>query len=254
MLPSFSTASFLLLTMLCAAQPASAAVPVYRVGVEEIKYYPAYEDDHGEFIGYSRELLDGFAKSVGIAFEYVPMPVSRLFQEFLSPQGSLDFKYPDNENWQQAQKLGHPVLYSETVLRYVDGVLVRPENLGKGMAELHLLGILRGFTPVGFEDAVRAGRIRLQPSSNFSGLLQQVMHQRMDGAYMNVAVARYQLGAVLRAPDALVYDPGLPHVEDRYKLSTLKYPELILRFNHYLRAHVSTVRALQRKYHIEIPQ
>jgi len=244
--------SRLLLSLsLCAAMAAQAA-QVYRVGVEELKYYPVYEDDHGEYIGYARELLDAFAKSQGIVFKYVPLPVNRLFKTFISPQGNLDFKFPDNPYWQAGLKTPVHIVYSDPVLAYIDGVMVRPEDKGRGLPALRALGTIAGFTPERYRKLIQAGQIRLEEFSNFSGLLQQAINKRLNGAYINVAIARYQLRDVIRAPDALVFDPDLPYTESGYYLSTIKHPDVIGKLNQFLREHANEVNALKRKYQVGV--
>jgi ABC-type amino acid transport substrate-binding protein len=242
----------ILLTFAALAPLPAPAQTVYRIGVEQINYYPIYEDDHGEYIGYARALLDAFAKSQGIAFQYVPLPVARLFSSFLDKNSLLDFKFPDHEDWQAQQKIGRHIVYSVPLLHYVDGVMMRPEQRGKGLAKLHVLGILLGFTPVKYEAEIAAGRMRLAQFPNFSGLLLQALMGRIDGAYMNVAVGRYQTDNILRAPGRLVFDPTLPHVGGGYKLSTIKHPELIEKLDAFMRDHADEVNALQRKYQVAV--
>lgn len=242
----------LLAVLLCVGASNAPAQQVYRVGVEQLKYYPVYEDDHGEYIGYARELLDGFAKWQGIKFQYVPLPINRLFKTFIHPRSNLDFKFPDNAYWQADLKKSARIVYSEPVVGYIDGVMVRPENKGKGLPVLRVLGTIGGFTPVQYLPRIQARQMRLDEFDNFSGLLRQTINKRLNGAYINVAIARYQLRDVLHAPDALVFDPGLPYTESSYHLSTIKHPAMIARLNQFLREHAAEVEALKRKYRLTV--
>jgi polar amino acid transport system substrate-binding protein len=49
----------------------------------------------GNYAGYARDVLDTFAAQYGHTFSYKPMPVARLWDEYLV-QKSVDIKFPDN--------------------------------------------------------------------------------------------------------------------------------------------------------------
>lgn len=229
-----------------------AAAPVYRVGVEDLMYLPYYADDQGDFIGYARELLDAFAMAEGLRFVYVPLPVTRLFVNFLSRTSDLDFKFPDNGYWQSEMKKNVHVVYSDPVVGYIDGVMVLPQNKGKGVGALHTLGTIAGFTPIKYEEPIRSGKLKVAEYKNFTGLVADVRQGKVDGAYLNVLVAQYQLDAVFKANGGLEFDAGLPYVESAYHVSTIKHPDVIQRLNLYLQQHRSEVDALKRKHHVDL--
>jgi ABC-type amino acid transport substrate-binding protein len=234
------------------AAPARAAVPVYRVGVEDLMYLPYYANDQGDFIGYGRELLDAFAKAEGLRFVYVPLPVVRLFATFLGRSSDLDFKFPDNSDWQADMKRHLHVVYSEPVVGYIDGVMVLPQRKGKGVSMLHTLGTIAGFTPIQYEALIQAGKLKVEEYKNFTGLLNSVRQGKVDGAYLNVLVAQYQLDAVFKANGGLEFDSSLPYVESSYRVSTLKHPELIQKLNQFLLQHKAEVEGLKRKHHVDV--
>lgn len=74
----------------------------YTVGVEAINYAPFYSDEGGDYSGFARDLLDLFAERQGCRFVYKPLPVKRLFSSLLNK--SVDFKFPDNPDWQMTMK------------------------------------------------------------------------------------------------------------------------------------------------------
>lgn len=238
---------FVFLAALSMAQT-SNAVTTYVVGVEDLSYLPHYTVDGGEYRGYARDVLDAFAASKGIQFQYQPLPVTRLFQ--LLVEGQIDFKYPDSPYWNQAIKDGVNVAYSEPVAPYVDGVMVRPENLGRDPDHFSKLGTVRGFTPWAWQDRLNADSISLRENPSFSGLLRQTIAGRVDGAYLNEAVARHFLRFELQQPEALVFDPALPHVRDSYFISTTKHAALIDEFNRWLEEQAEFVAAKQREWGI----
>lgn len=226
-----------------------AHAETYVIGVEGIDYKPNGAVENGDYVGYGRAVLDAWAKDRHHTLRYRPMPVQRLFSELL--QGVIDFKYPDSPHWQQAMKTGKNVVYSDTVASFVDGVMVRPENKGKGLENLHSLGILHGFTAWDYLDAQKAGKVSITENPVLAALMQQGLNKRVDGIYISVAVAQYQLDTVLKQPDGLVFDPSLPHSKGSYTLSTIKHPEAIADFNAWMSQNSATIARIKAEYGIE---
>ena len=242
--------SSLLAFILCTASVADAApLRTYIIGVENIDYYPAYRTENGHYIGYGRELLDTFAKARGYHFEYKPFPVPRLFANFF--QGQLDFKFPDNPDWQAEMRAGKNVVYSAPIAAYIDGAMVRPDMADAGIDRIKTLGTLVGFTPWAWMDAIKSKQVALRENADLAALAQQVIARRLDAAYGSVAVMNYQLDHVLKTPGALVFNPKLPYSKNHYFLSTLKHPDVIREFNDWLKHNQATVRALKAKYRVE---
>ena len=128
--------------------------------------------------------------------------------------------------------------------------MVLPENKGKGMDFLGKLTTLRGFTPWDYLGAIKSGEVSLNEVNNMTALVKQVQSGRADGAYFNIAVAEYFLNEKMNAPDAIVFDPALPHTRSHYHLSTLKHPQVIEAFNQFLVDQSSEIEALKREYQI----
>lgn len=226
----------------------------FTIGVEDIDYLPYYGREQGRYIGYAREVLDLFAQQSGHRFSYEARPVRRLYLEFMK-RGELDFKFPDSPGWKASQRQGVSIHYSEPVAEYIDGLMVRPENKGKrGVDELKQIGTVSGFTPWSYLDLIKAGRIRVAENSSTTGVLKQVLKKRVDGAYINVAVAKHQLRAIIRLERGLVFDPTLPHIKSSYLLSSIKHPEVITQFAAFLRTRKDDIAALKRKYSIDSMQ
>lgn len=209
--------------------------------------YSAYED--GEYQGFNRELLDMFAAEKGYRFEYVALPVKRLFVEFSNGVG--DFKYPDNPQWALHIKKDTPIVYSEPVVEYVNGVLVPPDAKGTGVDAIRKLGLVVGWTPLGFQDRIEAGTVELHENNAYDGLLKQAILGRIDGAYSNVATSQYYLKNVLEQPDALVFDETLPHVRSARVLSSIKHLEIIAEFNAFLEERADEIQALKEQHAVE---
>jgi len=238
------------LILLCSLLGASSVGAAdFRVGVELQPYQPFYSVQDGEYQGYARELLDAFAANQGHRFHYVPLPVRRLLNDFLAAK--VDFKFPDDPQWNADLKQGHRIYYSQAAAAYTDGVLVSPEHLGKGMQRIQVLGTQRGFTPWPYLPQIESGQLSVSLSNHVSSLLQMAVNGRVDAIYLNLQVARHALTVDRLPADALVFDPSLPHVEGHYFLSSQHHPEVIAEFDAFLRKNPALLRRLKAKYALD---
>lgn len=242
-------AACLLLCSPARAEPRHSVVRTLVVGVEELDYLPAYAWQQGTYIGAAREILDAFAQAKGYTLSYRPLPIKRLYVELLS--GGIDFKFPDNPSWAADVKQGKSVAYSQPVIGYVDGVLVRPENLGRGVEGTRTLGTVSGFTPFAWLDVIREGKVQVKENPRLDLLLKQAALDRVDGAYASVAVANYQLDRMLGMPGALVFDPRLPHSRDYYRLSSVRQAAIIAEFDAWMAANAAQVKAIKDRFGAE---
>ena len=224
---------------------ANAGKPLV-VGVETTPYFPQYQFDGPQGKGYAADLLDAFAKQRGYDVSYKALPVARLYSVYLA--GEVDLKYPDNSNWQGDAKKGKTIVYSTAVMSFVDGILVKPANKGKGVDALKTVGLLRGFTPWTFLDLVQSGKIKLAENDTLEGAVKQAQAGRVDGVYANVSVLNYLVTETLKEPGSLVYDEGLPHSEGTYHLSSFKRPEVITDFNDFLAKEKALIDSIKARY------
>lgn len=222
---------------------AQAAPRELVVGVEELDYFPVYSVKSGEYAGAAREILDAFAAANNYVLIYKPQPIKRLYAELMS--GGIDLKFPDNPYWAADLKSGQTIAYSNPVITYIDGVLVRPDMAGKNVDAIRTLGTVSGFTPFSWLDRIKAGTVQVKENPRMELLLKQAAIGRFDGAYGSLAVANYILDDVLKAPGALVFEPSLPHSRDSYKLSSLHYPKVVAEFNAWMAANAATVKAIK---------
>ncbi len=222
--------------------------PRYVVGVENIDYYPQFAFSYRG--SYAEALLSAFAKDQKLDLLYNPLTVNRLYHELLVSK-TIDFKYPDNPEWGGALKKGRKVYYSDGVSQYIDGVYVRPEALGRGLERLRTLGVVQGFTPVGYEERIGNGVIRVVEDTSLSNLLLMCLRGEIDGVYANMDLSHHWLTHTIKRPHGLVFDPGLPFVQSEYRLSTLDHPEVIERFNRFLREEEALLNKLRETYGIQ---
>ncbi len=232
------------------ALSAMAADDKYVVVVQDYQALPPYSAyQNNEYTGFNRELLDLFAAKHGYEFEYVAYPVKRLFFEFVNGVG--DLKYPDNPQWATTVKKDAPITYSEPVVEYINGVMVRPEDKATGVEAIEKLGLVAGWTPLRYEDHVAAGDIELVENNSYDGSLKQTILGRTDGAYSNIASSQYYLKNIMNQPGALVFDETLPHVRSARMLSSIKHPEMIAEFNAFLVTSAAEVQALKEMHAVE---
>ncbi|MBF0351674.1 MAG: transporter substrate-binding domain-containing protein [SAR324 cluster bacterium] len=220
----------------------------YLWGVEDLQYFPLYSSEGETYLGYASDLFNLFEKTEKLEMEIKPFPVKRLYDNFFA--GKIDFKFPDHPNWQTDLRKDIQIIYSDPVIDYIDGCMVLPAKVGKGLSSIKVLGTVRGFTAWDYLDQIKSGSIKVSENNSFTGLLQQVIMGRVDCAYINITVARYQLNEILKKPGGAVFDPSLPHTSDSYKISSKKHPEVIEKFNKFLNGHAGEIAVLKAKYNI----
>jgi polar amino acid transport system substrate-binding protein len=220
----------------------------FVIGVEDMKYYPIYDNEAGEYKGYARDLLDQFAKDSGHTFKYSVLPINRLFKALTA--GQVDFKFPDNEHWQTDAKKGFNVVYTNGLFTNIDGLHVLPAKAGKGFESIKVIGTILGFTPWPYFDKIQAGQVKVTQNTSADGLINQGMIERVDGVYLSVYVIDYALKQA-KKDGALVFDKTLPYSKDDYKLSTTKYAKVAEDFNTWLAKNQELIVSLKTKYGIE---
>lgn len=242
--------ALLLGVLLFCCATALAERPRLTVGVESLDYLPYGSYRNGDYEGFTRDLLDSFAAEAGVELTFVPLPVKRLYQEFLETR-TLDFKFPDAPQWHPSKRKGLDVRYSAPVCTFTDGIMVRPEHLGRGPERIHILGIIAGFKPWLLKPKMNPKKVTVSENASISGLLGKALRGRVDAVYVNIEAAVHQLDE-MGMPGQLVPDPDLPHVSGDYHLATIKHPEILRRFDEFLRTHVDLVNSLKRKHGLPV--
>ncbi len=243
------SAAVTLILAISAAGPLQAG-QTYVVGVEAIDYFPAYDGASAEYRGCGRAIMDLFAAENDITFVYKAFPVKRLFAEYLNTQ-ALDFKFPDNPLWSKKDKQGKSVSYSNPMYRYIDGVMVKPENRDMPLEQLKNMGIIAGFTAWEYLELTHSGQIALDEVNNYAALLKKTVMGRTQACYSNVAVAKYNLRETINQPDALVFAKALPHTKSSYQLSTRKHADVIAGFNKWMKENAAVVQQIISDYKAE---
>lgn len=242
----------LLLSLLALANTAQAADTrkTFTIGVEDYTNFLPYSDyKDGKYGGLGKDILDIFAKQQGYTFTYLVYPLKRRDRLFVD--GHVDLAFPDNPNWVADLKKQLNISYAP-MLEFTDGVLVRGENMSKGIARIKVLGIPLGFTPYPYQQLMSTGTLRVEESSNYDGLYQKLILKRVDGAYMNTRIAQYYWSKIQKQEHApVMYDPDLPHASGYWYLSSHKYPKLIDEFKKFMQSNKVEIDELKQRYEFQ---
>jgi len=218
------------------------------IGVEDIEYYPLYAQRSGEYAGFAREFFDAFAQKYNHKITYKPLPIKRLYSDFFN--GRIDLKFPDSPYWMQDKRQKLAVNYSQSVVDYIDGVMVSKKNLDKGVDHLKVLGSVRGFTPWTYLSQINAGEITVKENADIDGLIRLIESGRVDGGYFNVSVAQYFLRHTLFEPELVVFDTHLPYTKDSYLASSIHHPDVIQQLDEFIQNEAKFIQTLKTKYEI----
>lgn len=237
-----------MIVLFTAAIAAQSQTRKFIVGVEQIDYLPFYGNENDKYTGYAREFFDAFAKEKGYILHYKILPVKRLYLEFF--ENTIDFKFPDSPFWQQEAKKDQKIHYSNPVCEYIDGLMIHKDNLAMTAERLSVIGTVRGFTAWDYLDMISSGRLQLNENNSLQGLLQQIEMKRIDGGYVNIAVAE-KACKDSGSEGNLVFADKLPHTRGAYLCSTIKYPEIIAELNSFIESRQDIINELLVKYKIE---
>jgi hypothetical protein len=216
----------------------------YVIGVENINYYPHYNFNKPlAEQGFTRALFDAFAEDSGHTFTYEARPVVRLLNDLI--EGNVDFKYPDNAFWGGDAKKGKDIVYSDNVVKYIDGTSTVDSSV-----TVKSLTTVRGFTPWDYLSDIESGKIKLSEQNDMSQLVKFVIAGRADAAYANIDIVRYTLNS-MNMDGKLIFREDLPHSEGYYHLSTISYPKLITEFNEWQAENVDRITDIKSKFGLE---
>lgn len=224
----------------------------FVVAVGDYDYLPYTGFVNDKFAGFGAEVLTAFAKSRGYTFEYRRLSVPRMFKEFLEADETIDFMYPNNQYWNEAEQKKKQVIFSEPVIEYVDGVLVLEKNKDMTLEELKDLVVMKGFDAVQYKKYVEQKKIRIFEHSDILGSMRMIQNGRMQGAYLNPVVAAYYQQTVLGGKPLFLAE-SLPYIKSSYLLSSIKHPKIIEEFNSFLASEKELMGKLKLKYAVDDP-
>lgn len=240
-----------LLSLLCFNQQAVAGDhEKVVIGVQDFQDYLPYSSYRDfNYQGFNRALLDRFGRFAKLDIEYRPMPIPRLYQALID--GDIDARYPDNPEWVLNNK-PLDIHYSDPVVAYIDGALIRPEHYGQGFNQLTSLSMIRGYSRLySYYNREQSGHLRILESANVEQLLNKVLNGQSRAGYMNITVAEHHLRLNQQATGALVFDPSLPYKRSFRYLSSRTKPQLIEHFNRFLIEQSEQLNALKAYHQVD---
>ena len=237
----------LLLTSLLFPVIAHAAKPrSYRIGVENIDYYPHFAFGYRDN-SFAKEVLECFFNSQNLTVTFVPLPLKRFNQWYI--ENNIDFKYPDNEDWRRDETVKLPVIYSTEVIKLTAGATVPFKLMGRPRNQIKRLGTVLGFHPTMWSDRIESKQTIMLSDPNVLSVVKMNINGIVDVINLDYSVIHYHLKQMKR-PKALIMDSTLPHRAYGFHLSTLKHPQIISQFNHFYQQNQTFIEAMKHKYQI----
>jgi len=219
-------------------------------GVEITDYPPYfYLDKEQRYTGAARDILDLFSSTLNKKAEYQPMPVPRLFHEFV--EGRVDLKFPDNPLWSASLKSDVKVFYSDPIFNINDTLLVIKQESGEIPAEdIMYVGTILGFSTPGLEKNVANKEFKLVKASKIEQLIHMLASNRVQALFFNERVA-LSLSKKMYPLKQLTGHSNYPPFHYAYHLSSIEHPELIQSFNKFLVSHNEQVTEIRNQYGLE---
>jgi len=221
----------------------------FIIGVQDFEHYLPYSQySSRQYTGFNKELLQMFSKKKSYKFTFLAYPLKRLYKVFLDRK--IDFKYPDNPYWSAKTKGNLKIIYSDKVIEYIDGVMVKKINKDITIEDLNDLGIVAGFTPYPYLEYIKNGQVKISEEFDYKTMIIKVLLERYEGIYSNIAVTKHYLNDVMHKKNDLVFNDNLPYIRSYRYLSSIKHPEIILEFNEFLKVEKIKIDELKKKYKI----
>jgi polar amino acid transport system substrate-binding protein len=219
----------------------------FIIGVEDIAYSPYFNFNTQE-PSFSKDLLDKFAQDSGHKITYLPLPINQ-FSKFLFEE-DVDFKFPDNRRWQEAWDTRRlDIYYSDDIVRLTAGTVILRKNQHRKQDFFKNIGIITGFLPTQWIEQLKQSNVKIIEDSSPKVLVNQLVHNIVDGLDIDLAVANYHLKE-LQVHEELVVSKNTSRQVFSYQLSSLKYPFIIEQFNCWLAQNHSFTQKLKQQYGI----
>lgn len=225
---------------------------IYRVGIEDIEYYPMFTTkEERNKTGFLIGVMELFAKQRGVKFEYIHLPITR-FEEWYR-QESIDFRLPDNPIWNTNND---KLVFSADILQLPSHTVVLKKNQSTPVSNLKFLGSLHGFMPAfHWEERIKSGKTQFTFKSSIRVLIQMLVKGMVDGLDVNISVVHHYAKELGYNTDDFVESTEAPIFQYTYALSTMSHPEIIKDFDAFLVASQNEINLLkQRKNIVEVKQ
>jgi polar amino acid transport system substrate-binding protein len=209
----------------------AAQADTFVIGVEDVSYCP-YFDFSSSNSCFAKALFDQFAKDNGHQISYLPLPIKQ-FPKWLY-QENIDFKFPDNERWQEKSNINRlNIHFSDEIVTLSAGTLVMAKNKHKDEAFFKSIGTITGFVPTLWMKQIEQGKVTVFEDSSAKILVKYLVNGLVDGLDIDIAVANEELQK-LHLQEKVVVSQNVPKQIYSYRLSTVRFPEIIKQFNQWL--------------------
>jgi ABC-type amino acid transport substrate-binding protein len=220
----------------------------YRVGVSYINEFPLFAFADLEDKGFAWSIIESFAKTNNIEFEYVAMPITRLQPSLDS--GAIDFIFPDNPFWTAFRSNRLPNIYSGKVISAISATYVRKENRNIELEKVGLVAIPFGYTSYTWIEPIQTYNIKTMPVRDLNTALYSVAHRRADAAEVEYNIGQYLIS---QNPSlaVLTINPKLPSVNVDYHLSSIKHIVILEKLTTFIEQEQELIRHLHKQYGIQ---
>ncbi|WP_088332474.1 hypothetical protein [Lacimicrobium sp. SS2-24] len=225
---------------------------VYRIGIEDLDYYPLFSSEHGhsaEDFGLLRQILERFARRQGIEFDYVSLPITRFNHWYREKH--IDFRLPDNPLWNGSDELD--LHYSDALFEFFPTTVVLKSHENLPFEQFQRLGILYGFTPsTHWQQRIESGDVTLVRDRSIRVLVRLLYMGAIDGLDLHqTAVAHYASELGFDPSQLVVAAKAVPESAVAYQMSTLHHEPLLASLNDYLVQEVEEINQLKRLYGLD---
>lgn len=219
----------------------------FVIGVEDVSYYP-YFDFTSNKTSFAKELFDQFAEDSGHQISYLPLPIKQ-FPRWLYEE-NIDFKFPDNARWQAKSNIHQlSIHYSDEIVALIAGTVIMEKNQFKEENFFKTIGTITGFEPTLWSLHIEQNKVTIYEDSSSKILVKHLVSGFVNGLDIDLAVANDGLQKLHIHHELIVSDQLAKQVY-AYRMSTVKYPEIIKQFNQWLVQRRKFVENLKVKFDI----
>ncbi len=231
---------------------ASADDKVYLVGVEDVDYFPLFSFNKSGVIrpSFAQELLQTFFEFHSIKFKFVPLPVKRFDKWYL--EHNIDFKFPDNFRWRndQSNKLG--ITFSEPIISLTAGTYVLKKNKDINRRDVDSIVTIRGFHPSLWLREISKNKVTLYEESTPLAIVRHLLTGNSIATNIDLNVINTNLRKLNKEGEVVLAE-GIFHEQYAYHFSSIRYPEIITKFNQFLIQNKALVDEIKAKYYLSEP-
>lgn len=221
---------------------------IYKVGVSYLNSYPLVSFASLNDKGFGWSVLEAYAKSTGIKFEYVGLPITRL-QASLD-NGAIDFIFPDHPKWTTFRTARKPNIYSGPIISTISATFVKNNNEALPLEQLTSVAIPFGYTSYTWTSPIEKFGITAVPVKDLKAALESVITGRTQSADVEYNIGKYLI-KTHKHLQGLTINPLLPNAHIDYHLSTIHHQNITESITEFVKHNSILVNELRHKYNIK---